>query len=343
MIAGPRTKPRDVLADFAWEAGGASGDGLLDRLAEVVADGTGATAAEVWARHGEELSCDGRWPRGTSPAGAATIAARVPLAIASPAHACPVERDGQLLGALAIRLAPTARWRAQDDQLLEELAAAAALVLENEQLIADLRASRERLVEAQDAERRRLERDLHDGAQQRLLALVIDVRRRRAQLDALDHDEVAGVLDRTADELQAAVDELRDLARGIHPALLTASGLEAALRSVADRAPLPVTVDAPVGRMPAAVESTAYFVACEALANAVRHGGASHVVITASHDRDHLLLEIVDDGDGGASPAAGTGLTGLADRVAAVGGSFSVDSVPGAGTKVRAELPCASS
>ena len=183
------------------------GDGLLDRLAEVVADGTGATAAEVWARHGEQLSCDGRWPRGTSPDGAATIAASVPLAIASPAHACPVERDGLLLGALAIRIAPTARWRAQDDQLLEELAAAAALVLENEQLIADLRASRERIVEAQDAERRRLERDLHDGAQQRLLALVIDVRRRRAQLDALDHDEVAGVLDRTADELQAAVDK----------------------------------------------------------------------------------------------------------------------------------------
>jgi signal transduction histidine kinase len=254
-----------------------------------------------------------------------------------------VERDGQLLGALAVRLAPTARWRTQDGQLLEELAAAAALVLENEQLIADLRASRERLVEAQDAERRRLERDLHDGAQQRLLALVIDVRRRRAQLDALDHDEVAGVLDRTADELQAAVDELRDLARGIHPALLTTSGLEAALQSIADRAPLAVTVHAPVGRMPATVESTAYFVACEALANAVRHGGASHVVITASRDHDRLVLEVGDDGDGGASPGSGSGLTGLADRVAAVGGSFSVDSLPGAGTKVRAELPCASS
>ena len=95
--------------------------------------------------------------------------------------------------------------------------------------------------------------------------------------------------------------------------------------------------------MPAAIESTAYFVACEALANAVRHGGATHVVITASHDGDHLVLEVADDGDGGASPASGTGLTGLADRVAAVGGSFSVDSLPGAGTKVRAELPCASS
>ena len=204
----------------------------------------------------------------------------------------------------------------------------------------ELRASRARLVEAGDAERRRLERDLHDGAQSRLVALALLLRGARARAEA--GSELAAMLDRAAAELQARLDDLRELARGIHPAVLTDRGLEPALQSLVARAPVPVSVEAPAEeRLPGAVESAAYFVVSEALANVAKYARATHAEVAVRRDNGRVTVEVTDDGVGGADAARGSGLRGLADRVAALDGTLSLDSPAGRGTRVRAEIPCA--
>jgi signal transduction histidine kinase len=204
--------------------------------------------------------------------------------------------------------------------------------------VVDLRSSRARLVAAADAERRRLERDLHDGAQQRLVAMALQLRMARDRLargdDALELVSAAG------DEAQAAIAELRDLARGIHPAVLTERGLEPALRDLANRAPVPVEVlEAPDERFPAPVEATVYFVVSEALANVAKYAGATHATVAARLEGEQVVVEIADDGVGGAQVGAGSGLRGLVDRVGALDGELTVDSPPGAGTCIRASVP----
>ncbi|HEY7077207.1 MAG TPA: sensor histidine kinase [Solirubrobacteraceae bacterium] len=206
--------------------------------------------------------------------------------------------------------------------------------------VVDLRSSRARLVAAADAERRRLERDLHDGAQQRLVAMALQLRMAKDRLargdDALELVTSAG------DEAQKAIAELRDLARGIHPPVLTDRGLEAAISALADRSAIPVTVTADVPERPAAaVETAAYFVAAEALTNAAKHAGASRVEVRITRRPRSLVVEISDDGRGGADPA-GSGLRGLRQRVEALDGTLLVVSPPEGGTTLRAELPCAS-
>jgi signal transduction histidine kinase len=204
-----------------------------------------------------------------------------------------------------------------------------------------LRASRARIVAAADAARRRLERDLHDGAQQHLVAVAATLRLARARIGddpttARDH------LDAAIDALATATAELRELARGIHPAVLTEGGLGPALAGLAGRAPLAVALaDVPGERLPAAVEATAYFVVAEAITNTVRHAGATCAEVSIVRRDAALAVEVADDGRGGAT-AGGAGLAGLADRVAALGGTFAVASPEGEGTIVRAELPCAS-
>jgi signal transduction histidine kinase len=234
----------------------------------------------------------------------------------------------------------------QEPKLLESVCAAARLQLENAQLHAELQAqllkvreSRTRIVAAADTERARIERDLHDGAQQRLVALALDLR--VAELGNADAD--TKVLLRSAvDSLQRAVEELRELAHGVYPSLLTQSGLQAALDDLAGRTHGPVVVvDAPAGRFAPEIEATAYFVSCEGLANAVKHSGAQLVEITAVVDGPSLVVTILDDGAGAADPE-GEGLRGLADRVEARGGRFWVDSPAGRGTRITAEIPCAS-
>ena len=206
----------------------------------------------------------------------------------------------------------------------------------------ELRASRARLVEAGDAERRRLERDLHDGAQSRLVALALLLRGARARAEA--GSDLAAMLDRATAELQAGLDELRELARGIHPAVLTDRGLEPALQSLVARAPVPVSVEAPAEeRLPGPVESAAYFVVSEALANVAKYARATHAEVAVRRDNGRVTVEITDDGVGGADAARGSGLHGLADRVAALDGTLSLDSPAGRGTRVRAEIPCAPS
>jgi signal transduction histidine kinase len=227
--------------------------------------------------------------------------------------------------------------------LLEAAGSAARLALENTRLqaelraqLAELRSSRARIVEAADAERRRLERDLHDGAQQRLLALGLALqllRERNADPELLGQAEA---------ELQTALHELRDLARGIHPTILTEQGLGAAVRSLADRAPIPVEVDAGDERYPAAIETAAYFVVAEALNNIAKHAAARSAAVTIDRRNGRLRVEVSDDGRGGAVATAGGGLQGLADRVAAAGASLTLASEPGAGTTLHVELPCGS-
>jgi signal transduction histidine kinase len=204
----------------------------------------------------------------------------------------------------------------------------------------ELRQSRTRIVEATDAERRRLERDLHDGAQQRLVSLSLALRLARTRL-ARDADSAAAEgLDDAAAELKTAIVELRELARGIHPAILTEAGLGPAIDTLAERSSVPASVLArPDRRLSPAVEATAYFVVSEALANVAKYASATRATVTAECPGDSLRVEVADDGVGGADPAGGSGLRGLADRVAALGGSLSVVSPMGGGTRVVAEIP----
>ena len=252
-----------------------------------------------------------------------------------------IERDGRRIAAIIHDPA-----LAEDRETVRAAGAATALLLENQRLDAELRAnmrelraSRERIVEAADAERRRLERNLHDGAQARLVALsfMLNLGRRRLP----DDSEAAALIDASLDELKQSLQELRELARGIHPAVLTDHGLEAAVRSLAARSPVPVSLTSTAGgRLPAAVETAAYFVVSEGLTNVAKYAQAEHATVRIERDNGHLTVEVSDDGVGGAAPDAGSGLHGLADRVAALDGALQVASPPGGGTRLRANLPC---
>jgi signal transduction histidine kinase len=203
----------------------------------------------------------------------------------------------------------------------------------------ELRASRARIVDAHATERRRLERNLHDGAQQRLVALALELGMAEARMDA-EPTRAREMLTRARGELGTAIEELREIARGIHPALLTDRGLGAALEALAGRTPLPVATEVELdGRPPEAVEAAAYYVAAEALTNVVRYAGASQAVMRVTHVADQAVIEIADDGRGGADPAGGTGLRGLPDRVEALDGRLDVLSPRGGGTRVRATFP----
>jgi signal transduction histidine kinase len=236
---------------------------------------------------------------------------------------------------------------AEEPHLVQAVGAAASLTLENERLGAELRAhvdelhaSRARIVAAGYAERQRLERDLHDGAQQRLMALGINLRLAR-DLVANDTEEAAALLDTSLEELNQATRELRELARGIHPAVLTDRGLDAALNGLAGRSPVPVELVAtPDERLPSPVESAVYFVVAEALTNVARYAHAQGVRVTVVRSNGQVDVQVSDDGVGGADPAHGSGLRGLSDRVAALDGRLELSSAGGDGTTVRATIPC---
>jgi signal transduction histidine kinase len=251
-----------------------------------------------------------------------------------------IHRDGQLIAAVD-HSADTANglFRAVLQSASGEIDNARLRAEVREQLT-EVRASRARIVAAGDAERRRIERNLHDGAQQRLVAVALDLQ--AARLGSEKRASVSAALDQAVDDLGRAIKELRDLANGLHPSILGEEGLVAALEAVADHLPLQVRVDARPDRFPPEVEATAYYVACEALTNAAKHAGATSVEVRVSSSADSLLIEVRDDGVGGAAVAGGSGLRGLADRVDAVGGRFDLDSPPGRGTTVRVELPCGS-
>ena len=231
-------------------------------------------------------------------------------------------------------------------ELVQSVCAAAGLALENERLQAELRArlvelqaSRARLVQATDAERRRLERDLHDGTQQRLVSIAMSLGLLEPRLPA--DGAAAPIVRETREALAVALQELRELTHGIHPALLSERGLAAALEELCGRAALPTRLRSDIeARLPEQLESAAYFFASEALTNAAKHSHASEVQVTAACAGGRLVVEVADDGIGGASPTGGSGLRGLADRIEALGGTMTVSSPPGRGTSLRAEVPC---
>ncbi len=254
-----------------------------------------------------------------------------------------VERDGNCVAAIIYDATlPEA------EKHVRAVGAAAALALENERLSAELRAkvdelraSRERMLRIGLEERRRLERDLHDGAQQRLVAMALNIRLARTKLNE-DPLAADGLLEGAGEELQSALEELRELARGIHPAVLSDRGLGTALETLANRAPVPVELaELPEERLPEAVELAAYFVVAEALTNVAKYAGATHATVGIARDNGRLVVEVADDGVGGANPENGTGLRGLADRLAVLEGRLEIDSERGRGTTVRARIPCA--
>jgi signal transduction histidine kinase len=257
--------------------------------------------------------------------------------------AAPIERDGRELGILVYDASLD-----DDPALVEAVAATAAIALddarlqaESEDRLAELRASRERIVAASDAERRRLERNLHDGAQQRLVSVALQLRMIKTQIRS-DPALAEQLLDSVSDELSQSLEDLRELARGIHPAVLN-HGLQAALKSLASRASVPTSVSfGSPERLPQPVELAAYFVACEALANVAKYAQATQTTVRVSRRDGVAVIEIADDGVGGADESAGSGLQGLADRVAALDGRLRILSPPGGGTVVTAELPCES-
>jgi PAS domain S-box-containing protein len=254
--------------------------------------------------------------------------------------AAPIHVEGRLWGALAVGDVREQPMAEGSEQRLARFSELVAQALANSDAREQLAASRARLVEASDAERRRLERNLHDGAQQRLHALSLTMRLAQARL-AGDPEEASSLLDSARQELDAALAELRELARGIHPAVLSERGFAAALQSVVERAPLPVEIQTvPDTRLPESVEVAAYYLVTEALVNVAKYSRASEATVAVSRIGDRAIVEVADNGIGGADLTRGSGLRGLADRIGALGGTLDVDSRQGAGTTIRATIPC---
>jgi signal transduction histidine kinase len=266
-----------------------------------------------------------------------TLAARLRSRGIRAAVGAPVSLAGTLWGAVVIS-STGEPFPPGAEQRVARFADLAGQAIANAQARRELAASRARLVEAGDAERRRLERNLHDGAQQRLVATSLSVRlaARRAEGDP----ELRTMLDAASEELAHALEELREIARGLHPAVLSDHGLPAAVDSLAERAGLPVEAEVVLDcRLPEAVEAAAYYVVSEALTNVAKYARASHACVTVRHDDGLARVEVSDDGIGGADERGGSGLRGLVDRVEALGGRLEISSPPGAGTTILAELP----
>jgi signal transduction histidine kinase len=260
----------------------------------------------------------------------------------------PVAHDGIEQGALVLTTAPGEAMTPDADRLLDDLVAQTGLVIDHrarlEQVArqaAELQAAARRIVTAEDSARRRIERDLHDGAQQRLVSLGMELGALVERAAATGDPDMVRQAEHARRQLLEATSELREMARGVHPAVLTQDGLEAALTTLADRSPLLVRLQVSLDRRPPAeVEATAYFLVSEALTNAARHAGASVVDVDVSLDADRLTIEVSDDGTGGAKLEPGGGLQGLADRLSVLGARLEVVSPPGGGTTVRTVLAC---
>ena len=371
LVYGRRATPYEVLSEFSGQiAGTYSTEDVLPQMARMLVEATGARRAEVWLRTASSEHLEAAWPSANGSAhatamaaiaapdgrGQATAAPAAGADAASPqaeepaggrddgiARAFVVEHQGERLGALRITSSPREPLTPAGERLVRDVAAQAGLVLRNVALIDDLRASRQRLVAAADEARRRLERNLHDGAQQRLVALRITLGLAR-QVAASSSQEADELLAQTEQEAQEALEELRDLARGIYPPLLADLGLAAALEAQARKAALPVTVEAPgLGRYSQDIEAAVYFCVLEALQNVAKYAQARQARVTLRHDGRALTFTVGDDGRGfdQAATTMGTGVQGMADRLAALGGTLRVTSAPGHGTQVTGRVPVA--
>lgn len=245
-------------------------------------------------------------------------------------------------GALTFRKPVGEPLSADEDRLLDDLVAQTGLVIVNEAQRAELQAAARRIVSAQDAARRRIERDLHDGTQQRLVTLGLELGALAERAEASGDADLANRVMSARTQLLDATSELRELARGLHPSVLTQAGLPDALRTLADRSSVPVRLDVDLAeRPPAEVEATVYFLVSEALTNAARHAEASLATVVLARDESGLRVEVTDDGKGGARLGDGSSLQGLADRLATLGANLELDSPPGGGTRLRTVIPCA--
>ena len=349
LVYGKRATPYQVLSKFSSQvAGSYAADEVLPRMARVLHEGTGAESAAVWLRAASELRPAAWWPDVSNRSAVLVSDDGVLPPLANVTRTAEVRHQGELLGALTVTKRRGESLTPVEEKLLDDLAHQAGLVLKNVGLTADLqrrleelRASRQRLVSAQDAERRRLERNLHDGAQQHLVALKVKLG--LAEMLAIKDPERAKLtLEQLKGDADEALETLRDLARGIYPPLLAEKGLATALESQARKATIPVSVDADgIGRYPQEVEATAYFCVLEALQNVQKYADASHVVVRLRDTGDDLRFEVEDDGCGFdvAHATMGAGLTNMTDRVDAIGGSIEIRSEPSRGTTVRGVLP----
>ena len=349
LVYGKRATPYEVLSEFSERVGQTyANEELLPRMARVLGEGTGAARADVWVRIGDDLRPEATWPQDAEPLPPRPASSVEDGDTTGASMSEPVRHRGELLGALSIDKRAGESLSATEAKLVRDLAAQAGLVMRNAALTEDLldtieqlRTSRQRLVTAQDEERRKLERNLHDGAQQQIVALTVKLGllERLVERDPAQARSIAGQLQGDATE---ALEELRDLARGIYPPLLADQGLIAALRSQARKSTVPVTVEGDgIGRYAREAEAAVYFSCLEALQNVAKYAAASHVTVSLSDGDGALRFDVTDDGVGfdATTSSYGTGLQGIADRLAALGGTIDVRSTPGAGTTVEGILP----
>ena len=340
VVYGKRATPYEVMTTFGGQlAGTYSSDDVLPRLARVLGEGVGADRATVWLRVDDELRPVARWPADAD-------------LDASDDFRADVLHTGEELGALSVAMPANDPIDPAKEKLVRDLAAQAGLVLSNVRLteelrarLDDLRAAQKRLVAAQDHERRKLERNIHDGAQQQLVALAVKARLAYA-LTERDPAKARDMLTQIEVETQEALEDLRDLARGIYPPLLADKGLRPALEAQARKSPIPVQVEADgVDRLPQALEAAVYFSALEALQNIAKYAHATRATVTISRANGSLAFVVTDDGTGfdTGSTAYGTGLQGIADRLGALDGGLEVLSRPGSGTTVAGRVPIATS
>jgi signal transduction histidine kinase len=327
LVYGDRATPYEVLSSFAERVGGAyDARELLARMARTVAQGVDAECAHIWLRRDDRFERASAWPeQPESPPAVDRVPGDRVISVAD---------QGETLGAISVIKRPGKQLTPVEDRLLNTLAAQAGPVLRNVRLIENLRTSRQRLVATQDEERRRLERNLHDGAQQSLVAVALMLRLTQSKLTP-EGDAVTRTLDRVADELGLAIQELRDLARGIYPAILADRGLGAALSSLAERTPVPVQVnDRLEHRLLADIERALYFITAEVLASSA-HADAAQVAIDLDQSPNTVTLQISDDGVPSGDPSRGLIMQGLLDRAAVVEGSLEVTDRPGVGLHLR--------
>ncbi|MDQ6748283.1 MAG: histidine kinase, partial [Candidatus Dormibacteraeota bacterium] len=351
LVYGRRATPYEVLSEFSSRvAEGYAAEQVLPRMARVLAEGTGAERAVVWLRAGSQLKAAAVWPTGSDQSLHPPLESVGQLAPVVPGadRAVPVRHQGELLGVLAVAKRAGESLTPIEEKLLEDLARQAGLVLKNVGLTADLqarlddlRASRQRLVQAQDSERRRLERNLHDGAQQNLVAIKVKLGLAE-MLAGKDPGKATALVAGLKADTDEALATLRDLARGIYPPLLADRGLVLALEAQARKATVPVSVEADgVGRYSQETEAAVYFCILEALQNVQKYAGAREATVRLRDRTDSLHFEIEDDGAGfdPAVVARGTGLQNMEDRLDALGGRLEVASIPGSGTTLSARIP----
>jgi len=348
LVYGKRATPYEVLSEFSERVAETySIEDVLPRMARILAEGTGAIRTEVWLRVGSELRPAASWPEGGTSASPVAITGDALPAIASASRVAAatsvaqVRHQGVLLGALTVIKPPLEPLSPAEEKLLADLASQAGLVLRNVALLSDLRASRQRLVAAQDEERRRLERNLHDGAQQQLVALSVKQRLVGELIDK-DPDKATSMIAELQEDTASALDTLRDLARGIYPQVLADQGLPAALEAQIRRTPVPVELRRDsIGRHPQEIEAAVYFCCLEGLQNVSKYANASKAVVQLKLDEPWLTFMVEDDGAGfdPARTKLGTGLQGMSDRLEALGGALEIRSQPGQGTTITGRVP----